>query len=295
MVGSGLLRGLARRGFCDVISPSSKELDLRDQTSVRNWFERERPEYVFVVAAKAGGVQANLASPLDFLYDNAMIALNVLGASQEFGVLRTMFIASTAVYPRDAEQPVRESSLFTGPFEPSNEAYGIAKALGVKYCQYAASEKPGRFLAVTPSNIYGPGDKYDSAMAHVVPSMIRRFHEAKMMNAPQVDIWGSGRQVREFLYVDDVVDACLMLMDEFKGGGPVNIGADAPTTIAELADAVADVVGYNGEIVFDVMKPEGAPSRISDGTLLRSYSWVQRVSLEEGLRRTYDDYLTRFA
>ncbi|BAK43922.1 hypothetical protein EGYY_07250 [Eggerthella sp. YY7918] len=266
---------------------------MRNQSEVMRFFRQEQPDYVFLTAAKVGSVQANIESPLDFLYDNAMIILNVMHAALTSAMHRLMLIASTAVYPRDAVQPVSEASLLTGAFEPSNEAYALAKTMGIKFCQYAAQQDPGRFVAVTPSNIYGPGDRYDEKTAHVVPAMVKRFHEAKLSGANAVTVWGSGKQVREFLYVDDVAEACLLLMGTHKGGGPVNIGPGTPTTIMQLADAIARVVGFAGNILYDVSKPEGAPSRTSDVSILNSYDWKPAVSLEEGLNLTYLDFLKR--
>lgn len=292
MVGSALLRRLEDAGYRNIVAPMSKELDLRNQSEVKCFFRQEQPDYVFLTAAKVGSVQANIESPLDFLYDNAMIVLNVMRAASVSSVRRLMLIASTAVYPRDASQPVSESSLLTGAFEPSNEAYALAKTVGVKYCQYSSLHDPGKFIAVTPSNIYGPGDKYGARIAHVVPAMIRRFHEAKLAGVNSVTVWGSGKQVREFLYVDDVAEACLLLMDKHEGCGPVNISPGTPTTIAQLAVAVARTVGFSGDIHYDASKPEGAACRTSSIATLRSYGWHPSVSLEEGLGRTYTDYLS---
>lgn len=291
MVGSALLRHLYTAGFCNVVAPSSSQLDLRNQVAVDDFFSLEKPDYVFLAAAKVGGVQANIDAPAEFLYENLMIEMNVIDAARKHGVKKLMLIASAAVYPRDAKQPLAESSLLTGPYEPTNEAYGIAKTAGIKYCEYLNKQYGLQFFSVTPMNMYGPGDNYDPAKSHVIPGMIRRFYEAKSANLSEVVVWGTGNPVREFLYSDDMADACMLLMDNYEGCGPVNIGTGQPVTIAQLANTVAKIVRYTGSISFDNTKPDGAPIRTMDLTVLSEMGWSPKVSLEEGLANSYADFL----
>lgn len=290
MVGSALLRRLERDGFDRVISPSSKYLDLRNQATVEAFFASEKPSYVFLAAAKVGGVQANATAAADFLYDNLMIEMNVIEAAYRHGVEKLMLIASAAVYPRDATQPLSEESLLSGPFEPTNEAYGLAKTAGIKYCDYLNTQFGASFMSVTPINMYGPGDNYDLEKSHVIPGMIRRFDEAKKCGAGQVVLWGTGTPIREFLYSDDMADACMLLMNQYKGCGPVNVGTGEPVSIKQLATLVAEVVGYQGEIIFDASKPDGAPIRTMDITQLKNLGWEPGVSLKQGLSLAYKDY-----
>lgn len=291
MVGSAILRRLALEGFENVVAPSSKELDLRDQRAVEAFFGREKPEYVFLAAARVGGVQANIDSPADFLYDNLMIEMNVINAAFRHRTKRLLLVASAAVYPRNAEQPLREESLLTAPYEPTNEAYGIAKTAGMKYCEYLNRQHETDFLSVTPTNMYGPGDNYDPVKSHVVPGMVRRFHEAKASGASEVVIWGTGSPVRDFLHSDDMAAACMLLMREFQGSGPVNVASGHAVSIAELAKAIGESVGFRGEIRFDPSKPDGAPMRAMDISILRSMGWAPKIPLVEGLSAAYRDYL----
>lgn len=295
MVGSSIVRKLREGGYGNVITRTSDELDLRNQSKVSRFFEEEHPDYVFLAAARVGGIAANSADPAGFLYDNAMISLNVIQSAYRAEVSKLLFLGSSCIYPRMAEQPLREESLLTGALEPTNEGYALAKIMGLKYCEYLNVTRGVRFISAMPCNIYGHGDNYDAASSHVIASMLRRFHEAKKSGALQVPVWGSGKAYREFMYVDDLADACIFLMDNYEEPGFVNVGSGVDVTIAQLAGLVASTVGYEGEIVFDKTKPEGMLRKLLDVSGLESLGWRCSVGLEKGLRLAYEDFLERHA
>lgn len=295
MVGSSIVRKLREGGYGNVITRTSDELDLRNQSKVSRFFEEEHPDYVFLAAARVGGIAANSADPAGFLYDNAMISLNVIQSAYQAEVSKLLFLGSSCIYPRMAEQPLKEESLLTGALEPTNEGYAVAKIVGLKYCEYLNVTRGARFISAMPCNIYGCGDNYDAASSHVIAGMLRRFHEAKESGALQVPVWGSGKAYREFMYVDDLADACIFLMDNYEEPGFVNVGSGVDITIAQLAGIVASTIGFEGEIVFDRTKPEGTPRKLLDVSKLESLGWRCSVGLEEGLRLAYEDFLERHA
>jgi GDP-L-fucose synthase len=291
LVGSGIVRALGRRGHDSVVTATSRELDLREQAAVRAFYAREQPRYVFVAAARVGGILANDTYPAEFLYDNLMIEANLIHGAHEAGVEKLFFLGSTCIYPKLAPQPLREDYLLTGPLEPTNEWYAVAKIAGIKLCQAYRRQFGCHFIAAMPTNLYGPGDNFDLATSHVVPALIRKFHEAKLAGAPEVVVWGSGTPRREFCHVDDCAEACLHLMDIYDGAEIVNIGVGADVSIAELAALVGRVVGYGGAIVYDRSKPDGTPRKLVDVSRITALGWKPRVGLEEGVRGTYAWYL----
>jgi GDP-L-fucose synthase len=302
MVGSALVRALRARGESDLVVRTRGELDLTDQRAVVDFFSRERPEQVYLAAAKVGGIHANNTYPAEFIYSNLMVQANVIHAAYLHGVQRLLFLGSSCIYPKHAEQPIREESLLTGFLEPTNEPYAVAKIAGIKTCESYNRQYGTDFRSVMPTNLYGPGDNYHPQNSHVVPAMVRRFHEAKRARAPEVSVWGTGLARREFLYVDDMAQACLRVMDlpqqEWaRQTDPMraflNVGHGDDVTITELAHAVASVTGFEGEIVFDRTKPDGTPRKLLDSTRLRSLGWRPEVALKDGLVRTYQDFLAR--
>jgi GDP-L-fucose synthase len=270
------------------VGRSHKELDLTDQAAVKRFFDAEEPEYVFLTAAKVGGIQVNSAYPADFLYENTMIEMNVLRTAFEHGVKKLLFTGSSCIYPRLAPQPSKEDSLLTGALEPTNEAYAVAKICGLKYCEYLFCQHGADFISVMPSNLYGPGDNYRPEDSHVLPALLRRFHEEKVRGTGEAAVWGSGTPRREFLYVDDMAEACLLLMENYSGSETVNIGTGYDVSIREAA---ARAVGFKGKLVFDSSKPDGTPRKLLDVSKLRALGWSARISLEEGLRLAYADFL----
>ena len=310
LVGSALLRVLKREGFSNIVTRTHDELDLTQEAPVERFFREERPEHVFLAAAKVGGILANDSYPADFIRDNLAIQTNVIHAAWRHGVGRMLFLGSSCIYPKHAPQPIRESSLLTGPLEPTNRPYALAKIAGIEMCWSYNRQHGTQFLSAMPTNLYGPGDNYHPQNSHVIPALIRKFHEAKVGQAPSVTVWGSGTPRREFLYSDDMADACVFLMrlpdpqfaallgkDESKTGifAPpvVNIGAGEDVTILELANLVRRVVGYTGEIVFDRSKPDGTPRKLLDVSVLSQAGWSPRLELEEGLRLAYQEFLRR--
>ena len=308
MVGSALVRALIRAGVPSdrIVGRTHAELDLTDQAAVRQFFDVERPEVVYMAAAKVGGIYANNTYPADFIYDNLMVQANVVDAAFRTGVRRVLFLGSSCIYPRAADQPMVEEALLTGPLEPTNEPYAIAKIAGIKLCesynrQYGDSHGLD-YRSVMPTNLYGPGDNYHPQNSHVVPALLRRIHEARRQQAPDVVIWGSGTPRREFLYVDDLAEACLHVMalpaEVYRSHtapmrGHLNVGFGSDVTIRELAQLVADTVGYAGRLVFDTTKPDGAPRKLMNSQRLLSLGWRPRVGLAEGLRLAYQDFLQR--
>lgn len=301
LVGSAIVRKLKSEGYRNLSVCTSKELDLRSQAEVASFFEQEKPEYVFLAAARVGGIIANSSFPAEFIYDNLMIQTNVIHQAYLSGVQQLLFLGSTCIYPKLAPQPIKEEYLLTSPLEPTNEAYAIAKIVGLKMCGYYNCQYGTRYIAAMPTNLYGPNDNFDLATSHVLPALIRKFHEAKINGDATVTIWGTGSPLREFIHVDDVADACVALMnlptetvipflDTDSSPGFVNIGTGEELTIHELALIIKDVVGFPGEIVFDPTKPDGTPRKLSDVTQLHSLGWHHRIPLQEGLRATYDWY-----
>jgi GDP-L-fucose synthase len=289
MVGSALVRRLAREEI-DLVTADRRELDLCSQAAVFDWFKNMRPQVVFLAAAKVGGILANNTLRAEFIYDNIAIASNVIHAAHLNGVEKLMFLGSSCIYPRLAPQPLSEDSMLTGPLEPTNEPYAIAKIAGIKMADAYRSQYGSDFLSVMPTNLYGPGDNYEPEYSHVVAALIRRFHEAKVTGARSVVVWGTGTPRREFLYVDDMADACVHLMKTYSDSELVNIGTGEDISIAEFARVVAKVVGYHGEISFDTSRPDGTPRKLLDVTKLARLGWRATTLLEEGLRRAYEAY-----
>lgn len=292
LVGSALVRELVRQGYRHIITRTHAELNLLDQQAVADFFAAEKPEYVFLSAAKVGGIGANSTLPAEFLYQNLMIGTNVIHQSYLHGVKKLLFLGSSCIYPKLAEQPIKEEALLTGPLEPTNDAYAIAKITGIKMCQAYNQQYGTKYISVMPTNLYGMNDNFDLETSHVFPALIRKFHEAKLAASPSVTVWGTGTPIREFLYVDDLAAACVYLMNTYDDGKIVNIGTGIGVTIRELAEKIAAIVGYKGEIVFDHTKPDGTPVKINDVSYLKSLGWQAKVSLEEGIKRTYDWYQT---
>lgn len=290
MVGSALCRALAAAGLPDPITFTSSELDLRDQAAVRAMMQRERPTHVFVAAAKVGGIHANNVYRADFLYDNLMIEANLIHAAHEVGVEKLLFLGSSCIYPKLAEQPLVEDALLTGALEPTNEPYAIAKIAGIKLCEAYRDQHGSNFISAMPTNLYGPGDNYDLQNSHVVPALIRKFHEAKVNRDPTVTCWGTGSPRREFLHVDDLAEACLFLMEEYDGKAFVNVGTGSDLPIKELAELISRIVGYEGDIVWDTHKPDGTPRKLMNCDRIHALGWTHRIGLEEGLRTVYEEY-----
>lgn len=291
MVGSAIVRCLEKNGYTNIVKRTSKELDLRRQDLVERFFEEEKPDYVFLAAAKVGGIMANAKHPADFLYDNMILEMNVIKAAFENKVKKLMFLGSSCIYPRMAPQPMKESCLLTSALEQTNEAYALAKISGLKYCEYLNRQYGTDYISVMPTNLYGPNDNYHPEHSHVLPALIRRFHEAKETGTEKVVIWGSGKPLREFLYVDDLADACVYLMNTYSGNETVNLGTGKELTIAELAETVKKVIGYKGAIEYDPSKPDGTPRKLLDVKKLEKLGWRYKTELEEGIRLTYDDFL----
>ncbi len=290
MVGSALVRRLARENV-ELLTVNRTEVDLRDQAAVFGWFAKARPQIVFLAAAKVGGIVANNTLRAEFIYDNLVIAANVIHAAHQNGAEKLMFLGSSCIYPKLAPQPLREDSMLTGPLEETNEPYAIAKIAGIKMVEAYRSQYACDFINVMPTNLYGPGDNYHPEYSHVVAALIRRFHEAKLAGSPSVTVWGTGTPRREFLYVDDMADACLHLMKTYSDSELVNIGSGEDTTIADFARLVATVTGYRGEISFDTSRPDGTPQKLLDVSRLAKLGWRARTSLEDGIRLAYQAYL----
>jgi GDP-L-fucose synthase len=293
MVGSAIIRRLLSEGYTRILTRGSRELDLRDQAAVGTFFQESKPDYVFLAAAKVGGILANDTYRGEFLYDNLMIQSNVIHASHLNGVKKLLFLGSSCIYPKMAPQPLREDYLLTGPLEPTNEPYAIAKIAGIKLCDAYRAQYGSRFISVMPTNLYGPNDNYDLNNSHVLPALIRKFHEARMSGAESVTIWGTGKPRREFLHVDDLADACLHLMSTYDDAGLVNIGTGEDIEIGALASLVARIVGFEGAIIHDLTKPDGTPRKLLDVSKLHGLGWTHRISLEEGIRAVYTEYASR--
>lgn len=292
MVGSAIVRKLHQLGFNNLLLRTSKELDLRDQALVRDFFAAERPDYVFVAAAKVGGILANNQYRAEFLYDNVMIQSNLIHHSYLNGVKKLLFLGSSCIYPKMAPQPLKEEYLLTGLLEPTNEPYAIAKIAGIKMCDAYRSQYGCNFISAMPTNLYGPNDNYDLNTSHVIPALLRKFHEAKVSGS-SVTVWGTGKPFREFMHVDDLADACLFLMDRYNEPGFVNVGTGQELSIAELAKLIGEVTGFQGRIDFDVSKPDGTPRKLMDVSRLKSIGWTANTYLGKGLRSVYDDIRTK--
>ena len=290
MVGGAIMRRLAVED-CVILTGSKADVDLRNQSEVENWFDANRPQAVFLAAAKVGGIHANTTFRAEFIYDNLAIALNVIHAAYRHGVEKLMFLGSTCIYPKLARQPMDEGQILQGPLEPTNEPYAIAKIAGIKLVESYRRQYGCDFISVMPTNLYGPGDNYHPENSHVVPALIRRFHEARVASAPSVTVWGTGKPRREFLYADDLADACVYLMKNYSDVGLINIGIGEDISIRELAEAIAATVGYTGRLQFDTSRPDGAPRKLVDVTRLRGLGWKARTTLSDGLKRAYADFV----
>lgn len=294
LVGSALVRKLESKGYTNLIYRTHSELDLTNQQAVNEFFDLEKPEYVFLAAAKVGGILANSTYPADFIYQNIMIETNVIHAAYKSGVKKLLFLGSSCIYPKFAPQPMKEEYLLTGELEETNEAYAIAKIAGIRLCKHYNQQYGTNFMSVMPTNLYGPNDNYDLQTSHVMPALIRKFHEAKINNEPEVVVWGTGKPRREFLHVDDMADACVYLMDNFDAkdvGEFVNIGVGEDITITELVELIKEVVGFEGEIVYDTSKPDGTPQKLLDVLRLEGLGWKSEISLKEGIRNAFTAYL----
>lgn len=291
MVGSAIVRRLEKAGYHNLLLRTSSELDLRRQDQVESFFAEEKPEYVFLGAAKVGGIVANSKHPADFMYDNMILEMNVIHSAFVNQVKKLMFLGSSCIYPRMAPQPMPESCLLTSSLEQTNEAYALAKISGLKYCEYLNRQYKTDYISVMPTNLYGANDNYHPEHSHVLPALIRRFHEAKTEGKPEVVIWGSGTPLREFLYVDDLADACLFLMNHYSGDETVNLGTGKELSIAQLAELVKKTVGYEGRITFDASKPDGTPRKLLDVSKLKGLGWTYQTELEDGIALAYDDFL----
>lgn len=287
LVGSALLRRLRQAGFVNLIVRTRGELDLTEQAAVERFFEKERPEYVFLAAARVGGIQANRTRPAEFIYENLAIQTNVIHAAWRHGVRKLLFLGSSCIYPKHAPQPIREEYLLTGPLEPTNQAYAVAKIAGLEMCRAYRRQYGFNAISLMPTNLYGPGDKFDLESSHVLPAMIRKFHEAKVSGSARVVLWGTGTPRRELLHVDDLADAALFLMERYEGEDPINVGTGEDLSIRELAELVRTVVGYEGEIVFDASMPDGTPRKLLDVSRLHALGWRHRIGLREGIEQTY--------
>ena len=291
MVGGAIFRHLSGKGFTNIITRTSSELDLRNQAAVNDFFVAEKPEYVFLAAAKVGGIYANNTFRADFLYENLMIEANIIHAAANNAVTKLMFLGSSCIYPKMAPQPLKEDYLLTGTLEPTNEPYAIAKIAGIKMCEAYRRQYSCNFISVMPTNLYGFGDNYDLNNSHVLPALIRKMHEAKVSNAEEVLVWGTGTPKREFLFADDLAEACIFLMENYNEEQLVNIGTGEDLSIADLATMIKDIVGFKGKLVFDSTKPDGTPRKLMDVTKLHNLGWKHNIELSEGIKIAYKDFL----
>ncbi len=291
MVGSAIVRKLRADGYDNIICRTHGELDLKNQSAVNAFFSEEKPEYVFLAAAKVGGIVANSNALADFMYDNMIMEMNVIHAAWQNGVKKLEFLGSSCIYPKMAPQPMPESCLLTSALEPTNEAYALAKISGLKYCEYLNRQYGTDYISVMPTNLYGPNDNYHPEHSHVLPALIRRFHEAKISGAEEVTCWGTGTPLREFLYVDDLADACVFLMNNYSGNETVNVGTGKELTIKQLTELVAEIVGYTGKIKWDPSRPDGTPRKLLDVSKLERLGWTYKTELRDGIRLAYKDFL----
>ena len=294
LVGSALVRNLEAKGYTHILKRTSKELDLRNQQAVQTFFETERPDYVILAAAKVGGIHANNTYPADFIYDNLMIQNNVIKAAHDYGVKKLLFLGSTCIYPKMAPQPIKEEYLLTGALEETNEAYAVAKIAGLEMCKFFKRQYGDNFISCMPTNLYGPNDNFDLQSSHVLPALIRKFHEAKISSQPTVEVWGTGTPLREFIYVDDMADACIFLMENYDGEQHVNIGTGEEVSIRQLSETIKEVIGFEGELVFNTNMPDGTPRKLTTVDKLHSLGWKHQVSLKEGIQLAYDWYLANY-
>lgn len=288
LVGSAVVRRLATEGYANLLTATRDQLDLRDQAAVNYWFRANRPEYVFLLAGTVGGILANSTRPAEFIYDNMLIHATVVHATHIYGAKKLLYLGSSCIYPRECSQPITEEHLLTGPLEPTNEAYAIAKIAGIKLCQAYRTQYGSNFISAMPTNLYGVNDNFDLTSSHVLPALIRKFHDARLLGDRQVTIWGSGSPRREFLHVDDLADACLFLMQHYDEAGHINVGTGEDLTIHELADMVREVVYPQATLVFDQSKPDGTPRKLLDVSRLHRLGWRHRIGLREGIAQTYD-------
>lgn len=291
MVGSAVVRRLEAEGYNNIVTRTHKELDLCRQEEVETFFEEERPDYVFLAAAKVGGIVANSSALADFMYENMVMEMNVIHSAWKNGCKKLEFLGSSCIYPKFAPQPMPESCLLTGSLEETNEAYALAKISGLKYCEYLNRQYGTDYISVMPTNLYGPNDNYHPTNSHVLPALIRRFHEAKEGGVPEVACWGTGTPLREFLYVDDLADACVFLMNNYSGNQTVNVGTGKEITIKKLTELVSEIVGYKGSIVWDTDKPDGTPRKLLDVSKLEALGWKYKTELRDGIRLAYEDFL----
>ena len=294
LVGSAIVRNLEAKGYKNIIYRTHKELDLTNQEAVRRFFEEEKPEYVFLAAAKVGGIHANNTYPADFIYDNLMIQNNVIKAAHDFNVKKLLFLGSTCIYPKMAPQPIKEEYLLTGSLEETNEAYAVAKIAGLEMCKFFKRQYGDNFISCMPTNLYGPNDNFDLKNSHALPALIRKFHEAKVNNSDVVEVWGTGTPLREFLYVDDMADACVFLMENYDGEQHVNIGTGEEVSIRELAETIKEVVGFVGELVFNTDMPDGTPRKLTTVDKLHRLGWKHKISLNEGIKLAYNWFLENY-
>ena len=294
LVGSAIVRNLEANGFTNIITRTHAELDLTNQADVRKFFEEERPEYVFLAAAKVGGIHANNTYPADFIYDNLMIQNNVIKAAHDFKVTKLLFLGSTCIYPKMAPQPIKEEYLLTGALEETNEAYAVAKIAGLEMCKFFKRQYGDNFISCMPTNLYGPNDNFDLKSSHVLPALIRKFHEAKVNGAETVEVWGTGTPLREFIYVDDMAAACVFLMENYDGEQHVNIGTGEEVSIRQLAETVKEVVGFEGELVFNTDMPDGTPRKLTNVDKLHGLGFMHKVSLNDGIRMAYEWFLENY-
>ena len=292
MVGSAIVRALTKQGYTNIITRTRQELDLTNQKAVSDFFEEEKPEYVFLAAAKVGGIEANRSALADFMYENMILEMNVIHSAWKSGCKKLEFLGSSCIYPKMAPQPMKESCLLTSALEETNEAYALAKISGLKYCEYLNRQYGTDYISLMPTNLYGPNDNYHPTHSHVLPALIRKFHEAKIQNLPYVTCWGDGSALREFLYVDDLADLCIFLMNNYSGNETVNAGTGKEISIKELANLVAKTVGYQGEIRWDTTMPNGTPRKLLDVSKATALGWKYKTELEEGIRLAYDDFLS---
>lgn len=290
LVGSAILRRLEKLGYKNIVTKTKQELDLIDQKAVAEFFEKEKPEYVFLAAAKVGGILANATYPTEYIYNNLSIQNNIIFSSYKNGVKKLLFLGSSCIYPKFAPQPIKEGYLLTGEFEPTNEYYSIAKIAGIKLCQALDKQYGMNFISVMPTNLYGPNDNYDLQNSHVLPAMIRKFHEAKVNGQKEVVMWGTGKAKREFLHSDDLADACIFLMKNYNDSSIVNIGTGEDITIKKLAETICKMVGYKGKIVWDKTKPDGTPRKLLNVSKLHKLGWKHKISLDKGIKDTYNSY-----
>jgi GDP-L-fucose synthase len=291
MVGSAIVRELIKQGYSNILVQDHKSLDLTNQDKVEGFFKESRPEYVFIAAAKVGGIKANAESPADFLMENLIIQNNILSSAFKYNIKKLMFLGSSCIYPKECQQPIKESEILTGPLEVTNEPYAIAKIAGIKACNYYNRQYNTNFISVMPANCYGVNDCFDVEKAHVIPALIRKYHSAKMQKLDKVILWGTGNPLREFLYVDDLSDACVFLMNCYDGREPINIGSDSEISILELSELIRKIVGFEGKIECDTQKPDGMMRRIVDSGRIHQLGWYAKTNIEEGIRRTYEYFL----